>query len=89
MWSWWGRLRDSDLLALSNPGSPGGVPDMKNCHPVIQHAVKNLVRISNERNDVDPGPIGDRLCRRRMLGNVCDNGANSRFNRGGYDVPKA
>jgi hypothetical protein len=35
---------------------------------------------------MDARPTGDRLCRRRMLGNVCDDGANSRFNRGSHDV---
>jgi hypothetical protein len=67
------------------------VPDVKNSHAIIQHSVKDLVWISNERNDVDHGSIGNTLCRRRMLGYVPDNNANSGFKRGGYSVaePKA
>ena len=65
------------------------MPDVKNSDAILQHTVKKLVRISNKRNDVDAGSIGDRLGRPRMLGNVPYNNANSGFNRGAYDIPES
>jgi hypothetical protein len=64
------------------------MPDVKNLHAIIEHAIKNLIRISNKRNDVDAGPIGDTLSRGRMLGYISDNEPNSGFNRGGNGVPE-
>jgi hypothetical protein len=62
------------------------MPNVKNSYPIFEHPVKNLVGISNERNDVHAFPFDDPLCGFGVLGDAGDNPADACFERDGDRV---
>src|SRR5262249_31915690 len=76
-------------LPISRPWPPRRVANMEYSHPVIEYAVKDLIRIPDQRNDVYPRPFDNACSHFGTSGDVGNNLPNASFDGGGHGIAES
>src|ERR1700691_914366 len=69
-----------------SPRSARCVPDMEYSHASIEHTIKHFEGITNERDDMQTGPLAALWRAERISRDALNHGANARFQRFGYQI---